>query len=605
VPVLSPDERSVLLDALRPPPGAVLDAAVGTTFTVDLATALVPPLAFARVELSRTDDPLAALQAVRQCSDRLDVFHQAGQIAVPVQASRLMAYLEPMLHGVRRPTPGHLFHPKAWFLRYLDPDTGQEHHRLLCLTRNLTQDRSWDVAVRLDGQRQGRPIAGNRPLADLLRRLPGRAVNPLPAERVARIERLADDARRIIWDLPPDAEEIYFHLLTGARSAVPDFSGRRHLVISPFLTDDGLQIVAPSQTVTVVSRSESFDALDPAVAAALDRRVLISMPAPAADEEAPADVAPDEGRQLVPFGLHAKVVVVERRDEAGHKAHVFLGSANATGPAFAGNLEFVVEIVGSRPRLGVEAMLGADNGLAAYLEEYPGTGGQPPDPDDDTRKRLERVLRDLAEAEWHAHVTASGDAWGIAVSTARPLRLPDDVRATVEVLTSPGMARPLRWEATDHGSVDGLPLADITPFLAVRAEISGLGVATVVRAELHGDPADRLDTVLASQVDTPDKFLRFLTLLLGLEDAFGPAGAPAGQDGAAVDFGAVGPGGGVLEAVLRALADNPRAILDLDRLVAGLARTQQGRDVLPAGFADLWRTVMAAHDRMSVSQVPS
>ena len=593
--MLSPDERAVLLDALRPPPGQTLDAAVATTFTVDFAAALVPPLAFARHELARTDDPLAVLQAVREAGDRIDAFYQAGQLAVPLRASRLVAYLETMLHAVERPAPGNLFHPKVWFLRYEDPDTGEQSYRLLCLTRNLTQDRSWDVVVRLDGMRQGRPIAGNRPLADLVRSLPGRAVTPLPADRVARIDRLADDARHVDWQLPPDVDEVLFHLISGRRPVVPDFFGRRHLVVSPFLTDDGIATVAPSKAVTVVSRPESFDALSPATAAALDRRILVSMPAPDADDATDGGAATKDAtaEHVAPFGLHAKIVVAER----GHRAHVFLGSANATGAAFTGNVEFVVEVVGSRARLGVDAMLSGD--LARYLEEYPGTGGAEPDPEDDVRRRLENVLRGLAELVWKLQVTPDGDAWCLAVSTGLPIRLDDGMRATVELLTNPGVARPLLAGATHHGAVDGVLLADVTPFLAVRLELSGIGVATVVRAVMDVDPPNRLDTVLATQVDTPEKFLRFLALLLGL-DGGAPVGLGEGMEaGAAGPFGAFGASGGVLEAVLRALADSPRVVADLDRLVQGLARTERGRAVLPEGFAALWQTVMAAHAQLT------
>ena len=38
--MLAPDDRSVLLDLLRPPPGSSLDVAVATTFTLDLEAAL-------------------------------------------------------------------------------------------------------------------------------------------------------------------------------------------------------------------------------------------------------------------------------------------------------------------------------------------------------------------------------------------------------------------------------------------------------------------------------------------------------------------------------------------------------------------------------------
>ena len=50
--------------------------------------------------------------------------------------------------------------------------------------------------------------------------------------------------------------------------------------------------------------------------------------------------------------------------------------------------------------------------------------------------------------------------------------------------------------------------------------------------------------------------------------------------------------------VLQALADRPDALLDLDRLVTRLRRTEKGRQVLPQGFDDFWAEAMAALDTM-------
>jgi len=120
--VLAPDHRSVLLDLLRPPPEFSLDVAVATTFTLDLEAALVAPLAFAAFDTEGPGDPIATLEAVRSASDRFTVFCQAGEMRLPQAASDLFAFVEPVVHEVRRPRAGHLFHPKLWLLRYRGPD---------------------------------------------------------------------------------------------------------------------------------------------------------------------------------------------------------------------------------------------------------------------------------------------------------------------------------------------------------------------------------------------------------------------------------------------------------------------------------------------------
>ena len=69
--MLNPAQRSHLLELLRPPPGYRLDVAIGTTFSLDLLSALIVPLSFAFFDWEHADgrpvaDPLALLEALRQ-----------------------------------------------------------------------------------------------------------------------------------------------------------------------------------------------------------------------------------------------------------------------------------------------------------------------------------------------------------------------------------------------------------------------------------------------------------------------------------------------------------------------------------------------------------
>ncbi len=217
------------------------------------------------------------LESLRRATGRFDVFCQAGNIAVPQQAADLMAFLEPVVHEVKRPSGG-LFHPKVWFVRYVDDD-GEPSYRLLVLTRNLANGNSWDIAVRLDSEHvSGRPQAYNRPLSDFLRGLPGRAVRALVSLSAAeRASRLAEESRHIVWDFPETVEEMVFHYLDVDRPSTVDFEGRRHLAVSPFVNDAGIGLLAGGESITVVSRAEELDRLDPATLEGLDARVIDAM----------------------------------------------------------------------------------------------------------------------------------------------------------------------------------------------------------------------------------------------------------------------------------------------------------------------------------------
>src|ERR1700691_1989093 len=106
--MLRPDERIHLLELLRPPAGCELDCAVGTTFSLDLISALVLPLSFAFFDWEDTDgrisaDPLALLEALRRYGERFTIFCQSGQIRLPDDYPPLVTFLEPSIYDVEVP----------------------------------------------------------------------------------------------------------------------------------------------------------------------------------------------------------------------------------------------------------------------------------------------------------------------------------------------------------------------------------------------------------------------------------------------------------------------------------------------------------------------
>ena len=211
--MLRPDERTHLLELLRPPSGCQLDCAVGTTFSLDLISALMLPLSFAFFDWEEMDgklvaDPLALLEALRRYGNRFTVFCQSGQIRLPQNYQPLVTFLEPCIYDVVPPDPEGVFHPKVWALRFLAQD-GAVRYRVLCLSRNLTFDRCWDTVVALDGELLDRSnaIAANHPLADFVAALPRLALRPLARERRQGVAKIADELRRVRFTWPEGFDE--------------------------------------------------------------------------------------------------------------------------------------------------------------------------------------------------------------------------------------------------------------------------------------------------------------------------------------------------------------------------------------------------------------
>lgn len=289
--MLEPQNRSLLTELLQPPRGYELTQAVATTFTLDLATALSIPLSFASRNLAAHDD-LGIIAALAQNADKISIFTQAGEIR-PGMRSQLVTLLEDMVHPVHPPRG--IFHPKIWLLEYASEE--RRAYRFLCLSRNLTDDKSWDLSIRFDGtaaERSERDSARrmNRPLVTLLNRLPELAVRRLPDTRAASLAAFAERVSDVRWELPAGVTKLGFHLLDGRNgwtnsheesstsepvAGLLDEAVGDALLITPFVSPGGLTALGrlDARNLTLVSRPESLDRLPAQALAAIDRNYVL------------------------------------------------------------------------------------------------------------------------------------------------------------------------------------------------------------------------------------------------------------------------------------------------------------------------------------------
>lgn len=616
--MLEPDTRAALTEQLRPPSGFQLAHAVATTFTLDLTAALSIPLAFAAHRVRESRDPIAILDAVRRVADKIDVFAQAGQVDEPRVTSDLFALLEPMIHPVQAPRRNLLFHPKVWVLEYARGDA--RSYRMLCASRNLTNDRSWDLVVRLDGLVTDGPTAQSAPLAAFVRALPAMALQPLASAHAARIAALADAVAAVEWERPTDVRALRFHPFgvpgIPVRPLRELFAGARHGIISPFVSDDGIARILPPQanTTIVLARREQLDRLSPTTLSRIEGLVLDD----AANDDATIDGAlpdsPADGTaRLTPAeslaGLHAKAFVVDRQSGS----HLYVGSANATAPAFGGNVEFLVEFEGPYTKLGVAALLGEQSPLRALTIPYQPAGGEDIPSDELADHALEQVLRELASRRYFAQVepdesgadTAVGDGqetnpqYRIRLTADGASGIPERMNARVSLLTRPANTGAVPGEPVQF---DRLALTDITPFLVIRiTDHRDVTASTVVAAVLDGDVTGRQDAVIARQLADRSAFMRLLALLLALEGGDGSLHFD-GLDSMAAGWAE--DGSGLFETLVRAIGVEHGGLADVRRIVehvraAEKRRSDGGPSVLPDGFDELWESVWNAYSAKS------
>lgn len=585
--MLDPGAREALTEQLRPPAGYRLKHAVGTTFTLDMISALAVPLSFVRGAGEDPANAVAVLNAVRKVSDRIDVFCQAGMIRVPRNVNDLLAVLEPIVHQVHAPQSGGLFHPKVWLLEY-EAD-GDLVYRFLCSSRNLTPDGTWDLLVRLDGRPaddQGNGTAAyvdNEPLARFIENLPELATVPLDKQREQGIIDLADRVGSVVWELPQDIRTLAFRPLgtgeihptdslvgflqnpdnavglNGRSDEGRTFGGNR-LLVSPFIDDSTIDLFsgAGARSVQVYGRGNQLDRLAPeTLGSAKTSFYAIDEVALTVDDESENDSLP--GLEDL-RGLHAKAFFTD----FDHTTHALLGSANATKAAFGRNVEFSVELSGPKSRIGTEK-------IAESLQKMPffafsGSGGVKDNADEAAEWRLQNALIDAASHDFILDATISTDGVTFEVSVTHDFSPREGFCGRIGLLTLPSKLLEVVSEQHIH-TFPGLPLAMVTPYVIIELKDieSGLVRSTIAQGVLRADAEGRIDHIVASQLDTPEKLRAFLLWFLTPEESvpLGNGGIFKGEFGAAASGGSYS---GLFEAIAAASAS-----ADASALFAGLA----------------------------------
>jgi hypothetical protein len=620
--MLDPNNRQALTEQLRPPSGFRLSHAVGTTFTLDLTSALSVPLSFVAGSGEEFTNPVAVLSALRKVSDRVDIFCQAGHIKAPKDASDLLAMLEPMVHQVSAPRGG-LFHPKVWVLEFAND--GERRYRFLCSSRNLTPDASWDLLVRLDGAPASAPSAPdpcNQALSQFIRTLPELCTIEYDGERLARLHSLASRLATVQWELPdgidqlafrplgtgqePEAGSVMAHL--GSPDAYPALNGKtgpnaflggEKLVISPFLDHTLLARFHDRWTekVYVYSRADQLDLLDKATIAngLTEFKAFDELGIPESATSGSEDTNLHGGRVVTEdlSGLHAKAYFCDY----SHWTYALLGSSNATLAGFTRNVEFVVEMRGKKSRFGVQQLRESLKGVP--FADYLGEGGEAPTEEEQAAFHLESALRAAAGRPFvlaAAPEDVSGGKATYAVTVTHDWSPHPQLKARIRLLSVPQASTAVVPSiGKQEHRFGGIPLADVTPYLVLTLEDpdAKLSKSTVIQGSLRTDPEGRLDEIIARQLDDPDKLRQFLLLFLT------PETAPIGSgSGAAWSFGA-GFGGigtaGLFEALVGAVAstDAPEVFADL-RIVIDRLLDMRGDDEDVQQLHALWAAAVEA-----------
>lgn len=602
-PAFDPENRELYTAMMRAPDGYRFDHAVATTYSLDFETALAIPIAIVFRDAENRDEmlrsPLALLQSVERMAERIAIYCDRGRIkSANPNAARLMALYEKSIVEVSAPGGG-AFHPKLWCLRFQPEKRGEPvRMRLAILSRNLTNDRCWDLALCLDGTVDYDEENGsNEPIARLLRALPGLANRSTRPTEPAFLRSLVRDLQHCWWsDLPAGATRISFAVNGLGTERWEPKRGERIAILSPFVSNEALKWLADGYAEPgasqLIARPEELDCLNPSVRSLFQVQTLDSR---ATEFEEGDEEAADTGNLE---GLHAKAYVVER----GSRLHIHLGSANATVAALVPtksgrtqNVEVMAELAGPKTRMGTIEQALFSEGFKRLLIPYEPSEAPTEDARLAAEKLLDRLRREIAAVPLDLNCTELGDLVGLEVSVAGAVpvvELPDGVACFLRPITVANLSghdAAALFQARVPLAVGHLPLGDVTRWLGVRLhhQPTNIECSFTLGARLVDLPEGRDAAVLSAYIANAENFFRYLSLLLGsLGEGSFLEGEAAGEGQWLQRFGQ--GGSSLLEPMVRALNMGGDELREIDALLRRLDSPEGDDNIVPEEFRELW-----------------
>jgi hypothetical protein len=593
--MIDSEKRSMLTDALTPPPGYTFSSGVATTFSLDLITLLTLPLHLAWLssgqETSDQVDPLRIMEALRRTSEKLTVVYQHGRMQIPHTASPLVGLLEGMVHGASAKHGG-AFHPKVWLLKFSPTDKISETRmRLIVLSRNITDDGSWDLSMQLDGIcRPNLQNKNNIPLRDFISKSIELSKKVVTKQRQTEIDQISTNLMRCEWELPNGFDEVQFHVLgldnkpatwlPHTKSGKWDELG----VISPFVTERALESLSKltNTPLFLIARPEELDRLNEPLPGKFNEVFTLADGAEISDDE---DDQPSRER-----GLHAKVFV----GRSGWNTHLFIGSANATNAALIDgiNVEFMAELIGKYSKIGKpESWLGSD-GIRCLLTPYIRSIPDESDEKLHNQNRLEELRKALVDAELLLDCVAVDVGWTVSLKGLRQIDF-DDVKVAVWPL-SLKIERAVPFSSENESSLilGVLSKQDITSLTGFRLRIGQEELQFGLDIPLKNAPQGRELEIFRNALQNRDGFIRYLMLFLGDWDTVntGPEwddkknGLPWRISGELSD------GPPLFEMLARAFVSDPNRLKQISQVVSRLKQESENGedDLIPSGFLELW-----------------
>lgn len=579
------EDRLNYADLLTPPPGYEVSFAVGTTYSLDLEAMLGVPLALSlseEIDGTLQEDPVYVLEAIRRSSDKFVIFCEAAQIKVPGNLNKVFSMIEDSVCEIALKN-GKSFHPKVWLIHYHNEETGDDLYRLLVLSRNLTFDRSWDIAVALEGKRNGRRTKKNQPLVDFLNFLMNYAEDK---ERKKYIQDMISELPFVHFDaMDKHIQDFDFIPLgiAGYDKEQTELFETYHdlIVMSPFITGKVVEEL-DKQSLTgadkvLITRKSELHKLPEHI---LSTMSIYTLKDAVIDGESAISGENTDHDSIQTQDIHAKLYA--RTKYNNHQ--FYIGSANCSTNAFEGNIEFLLKLdykkYGFKISHILEDLFGDENSPFERIEVIPTAE----ETEKDIKDELQKGIKALSRVNSGALVTKEDDdTYSLDITF-------DDIPTEIELMISPlfsSQNQPLQ----KNTYFQHLRLLELGCFYKIIAMKKGEKLERVIKIDTQGIPEERINEVFRSLVKDSQTFLKYVAFLLSddfllaaLEDSEVKRGKMGTWDFNADDLPPL------YENMLKAAARTPEKLEDIETII----KIIDDEKIIPEEFYKMYQTFREA-----------